>query len=408
MHTRFIHSINILLLFTLLTGLLGGCSSSATADPLSVRVEAIEGSVSVLTASGEQRELTHPDTLQTGDTVRTGDYASCSIIYEDGTATTLGGGTSLTIGQADSSGVRLRVSAGRIWIKVKHLIVGEESFDVESGQVNASVRGTLFYVDAGSGESTSIALVDGQLAAGSGNSRLPDKADEAGTDTAWLNPFEQLDAAGGSANIGKLKSELKVEELLEGADRPLLQQMLLDVRERTGEDASANQRLSELAEQLEKELDAQAREARNLLDYVLTDTDFYAAPLKGGYLDEKTGILYRSIQSEFPAEINFYTNAGQVKWAPDAAQSKPVIFRIHDPKLVDTSEMGVLDHVWNLGASTYPKVAGWEPLDSGGELYKKYTRYIQINGAGRLPIEELMRRSGQEPADYVFIDIQDQ
>ncbi len=407
MHKRIFYPVVMIILISLLAGLLGGCSQPPAADPLSVRVESIEGSVSVLSVSGETRKLSNQDSLQPGDKVTTEDYASCRIVYENGTETTLGSGTSVIVNQADSSGVRLNVTMGKVWIKVKHLIIGEETFETETRQVNAAVRGTLFYVDAGSGESTYIALLDGILAAGGSEAELPNTAAEAGAETAWLEPFQQLEVSGTeNKNIESLKSGLNVNELLESADRPLLQQMLLDLQERIGEGISADQRLSDLAKQLEEALKDLASEARGLLDYVLTDKDIYSVSMKGGYLDEKSGILYRSIQSEFPKEITFFTNAGEVKWSSAVLQAKPVIFRIHDPKLINKDEIGILDQLTELGLSIYPKVAGWKPLNASGEVADGYSEYIPINGASGLPIEELMRRNGQQPADYEFVDIQ--
>jgi hypothetical protein len=107
--------------------------------------------------------------LQSGDRVTVAATGTASIIWPEYGRTVLGAGTTLELSRAEMPDRRsrmrvwIRLQSGRIWTRLQRLLVDGSSFDVQAGDVVATVRGTsfgVFFV----GDKVSVRVVESQVA----------------------------------------------------------------------------------------------------------------------------------------------------------------------------------------------------------------------------------------------------
>jgi len=124
-------------------------------DPVDLtgRVYKIKGEANIKHwHNSDNREvlLKEGDAVHEGDEIRTQALSFVSIVLNNQSLVQLAAQTSLTlrkIGKTSETPVRLQVTLGRIWARVVGLLKQETSFEVQSPNAVAGVRGTSFFVD---------------------------------------------------------------------------------------------------------------------------------------------------------------------------------------------------------------------------------------------------------------------
>jgi hypothetical protein len=111
----------------------------------------LEGTVEVQRDDGAFRAGEEGQTLQAGDTVRTGPDARAEIAYFDGSLTRLDVDTTFTLrelaslpDEPDSKVIEAEQAEGRTFERVTEITDSQSRFDVETPTATASVRGTSY------------------------------------------------------------------------------------------------------------------------------------------------------------------------------------------------------------------------------------------------------------------------
>ncbi len=144
-------------------GLFGGSRAFAGGTTLTV----IGGDVLVRHASGDFAAAIDGETLNAGDTIRTGADGRAVLTYFEGSTVTVEPGTELRIDTAstvaDGGTVVLMTQAvGRTWHVVTKLITGSSKYEVRTPASTASVRGTEFQLDS-SNDATTVTTTEGTV-----------------------------------------------------------------------------------------------------------------------------------------------------------------------------------------------------------------------------------------------------
>jgi Uncharacterized protein conserved in bacteria len=128
-----------------------------------------EGKVEASGSDGAWKDIDIGDQIPRGDSVRTGEAASCVIKFSYLGAIRIGPASFATVeslvSQVDkASSVRVGLTSGTIVCKVRKL-AAKDSFEVHTNVAVCSVRGTEFLVQAGAdGQAINVAVSDGFVA----------------------------------------------------------------------------------------------------------------------------------------------------------------------------------------------------------------------------------------------------
>ena len=111
-------------------------------------------------SSGEGRPLARGDLVHEGDAIETAPGGRLEITIGTGTILRIGESSRVELRAAALGGTtfRARLLLGNFWAKVHKLVAGD-SFEVETQNAVAGVRGTEFRVEAGSGGSADLVRV---------------------------------------------------------------------------------------------------------------------------------------------------------------------------------------------------------------------------------------------------------
>lgn len=104
-------------------------------------------------------------TVQKGDTIRLNDTALAQLRLQDGSTVDLFGGTTLAVTELvtndDTYRVRFNLFSGKTLNRVVRLLRSNDAFEIKTPSSTASVRGTVFTVEAQTTETTHIAVEEG-------------------------------------------------------------------------------------------------------------------------------------------------------------------------------------------------------------------------------------------------------
>jgi FecR protein len=140
-------------LFTLSGALLICTAALAQGSPVrTMTASIVEGTVTVQRGSDGARPLVQGTPLQEGDLIQTGADSHLEISMNSGTTLRVGENAKLELRLAPAAGKAFtaRLWLGALWAKV-HKLLQDESFQVETENAVAGVRGTEFVVEAGGG-----------------------------------------------------------------------------------------------------------------------------------------------------------------------------------------------------------------------------------------------------------------
>jgi hypothetical protein len=140
--------------FFALSGALLVCTAAlAQGEPVTTMTATIvEGTVTLQRGSGTALPLAQGADLREGDLLQTGAGSHLEISMSSGTTLRVGESAKLELRLAPATGKAFtaRLWLGALWAKV-HKLLQEESFQVETENAVAGVRGTEFVVEAGGG-----------------------------------------------------------------------------------------------------------------------------------------------------------------------------------------------------------------------------------------------------------------
>ncbi|MBK6684659.1 MAG: FecR domain-containing protein [Deltaproteobacteria bacterium] len=126
-------------------------------------------------SDGAWRALKIGQNLQEGDAVRTGEKGKLELKLADGSRLRLGPGSTITLnashlGEGGSRQVSVSLWVGRLWAKVAKKVGGDSSFEVETHNAVAGVRGTSFAVLAQADLSSMVKVYTGTVGVRKGSS----------------------------------------------------------------------------------------------------------------------------------------------------------------------------------------------------------------------------------------------
>src|SRR5260370_13754551 len=135
----------------------------ARAAPAEMTVTFLEGPVAVLPAGGGGEQAAAVGaTLHEGDTVQTQAGGRVEIELPAGSVIRLGEGSKLRLTAAQpEKAFSARLFLGNFWTKVHKLVAGE-TFQVETENGVAGVRGTEFRLQAATGQPDTVPRSDGR------------------------------------------------------------------------------------------------------------------------------------------------------------------------------------------------------------------------------------------------------
>jgi len=129
--------------------LLAGVSLPVRADDTGAKLGSLSGPVSVKPAQADWRPAHEGRTLETGDTVATGEKASVVVTTLDGSTLTLSAHSQVTLvahqkPEGGSILLRARLVLGEVLCRVRKLVGTQSRFELKAGGVVCGVRGTKF------------------------------------------------------------------------------------------------------------------------------------------------------------------------------------------------------------------------------------------------------------------------
>jgi hypothetical protein len=124
------------------------CTAAHAQSGSAMSVSIVEGTATVQAAGvASEQPLAKGAALQRGDVVRTGPDARVQISMSSGSTLRVGPSSTLEIRDAEPVHFSARLSLGSLWARVHKLLQGD-SFEVETENAVAAVRGTEYLVDA--------------------------------------------------------------------------------------------------------------------------------------------------------------------------------------------------------------------------------------------------------------------
>jgi len=122
-------------------------------------VEVERATVNLMDSNGKiLRQLENGDELEEGQIVETDKSGLANIYFPDGSVARLSESTKITLvvanynSEDNSLVAKISLSFGKIWSKILHLATPESSWEVETSNAVAAVRGTAFGMDYLSGK----------------------------------------------------------------------------------------------------------------------------------------------------------------------------------------------------------------------------------------------------------------
>lgn len=133
------------------------------------KVSYVSGRAEAHAGAGTPRRLLRVGSLvEEGDTVQTGDKARLEVSLPDGSKLRLAENTELKMTEIVAApkkerSVSVSLFVGRLWAKVAKAVAGSETFEVETRNAVAGVRGTTFAVQASADLSALVRVYAGTV-----------------------------------------------------------------------------------------------------------------------------------------------------------------------------------------------------------------------------------------------------
>jgi hypothetical protein len=141
----------------------------AAAPAKTIKVSLLTGKAEVRVGSAEAKPvaLAVGKTVSQGDTIETKEGAKLELSLPDGSKLRLGASTKVTLAEAhfgeNERNVSVSTWVGRVWAKVAKAVGGADTFEVETRNAVAGVRGTSFAVQAAADLSSVVRVYAGTV-----------------------------------------------------------------------------------------------------------------------------------------------------------------------------------------------------------------------------------------------------
>lgn len=168
----------------------------AATDPT---VISVTGRVELIASSGETSALARFATVPAGATIATYENAFAAVRFPDGSMLRMGEKTRMTIGKheqrepAARRTTTVKLTVGRIWARVMDLMGQDSSFNLETQNAVAGVRGTAFFASADADGETFVVDFGGvQVQSGAQTLSLSGPGAHTRTHAGSLSPATRL------------------------------------------------------------------------------------------------------------------------------------------------------------------------------------------------------------------------
>jgi hypothetical protein len=150
------------------------CSEAVAAEKQAAGDEAVatvvDGTARVFTkGSATGHRLKKGDKLKKEHEVRVGEKSRVEIRFPDGTVMRLSENSRLAMSEVqydkktESKNVKVNLSVGKLWAKVKKLVTPDSSVEVKTLNAVAGVRGTVYRVNVDEDKSAMVKVYDGAV-----------------------------------------------------------------------------------------------------------------------------------------------------------------------------------------------------------------------------------------------------
>jgi hypothetical protein len=186
-------------------------------------VEVTKPTVTKMDATGATTTLSTGDEVSAGSVISTDAKGTALVHFPDGSFAKLDPGTSLTLSAVDydettgASRVHLKLSAGTLWSKVLDLVGVGSSWQVETSNAVATVRGTSFMATSNKGKTIIVGIEHAvAVAALRKDTHEPLPAETSVTANAELT-VDDVNLAGLASGSSKLSTTTVSADIVKGA-----------------------------------------------------------------------------------------------------------------------------------------------------------------------------------------------
>jgi ferric-dicitrate binding protein FerR (iron transport regulator) len=140
------------------------CGPALADEPAAMRATLVEGMVTMTPArGGGSGPLQEDDPLGQGDTIVTQPGARLEITLSSGTVLRIGESTRMTLGESlPQKKFSAKLWLGNVWAKV-HKLIASETFQLETENGVAGVRGTEFRIEVEQGKEDLVRVYEGEV-----------------------------------------------------------------------------------------------------------------------------------------------------------------------------------------------------------------------------------------------------
>lgn len=142
-------------------------NTSRNSEAIATAVEGTADTISKTSPAGSA--LKRGDSIKKDQTVRVGDKSRVEIRFPDGTVMRLSERSRLVMNEVaydtrtEGKNVKVNLSVGKLWAKVRKLITPDSTVEVKTGNAVAGVRGTVYRVNVEDDKSSLIKVYDGSV-----------------------------------------------------------------------------------------------------------------------------------------------------------------------------------------------------------------------------------------------------
>jgi hypothetical protein len=133
-------------------------------------VTAIQGTAHVTTiGTGTERAIKKGTVIRKNQEVRVDERSRVEISFPDGTVMRLAEKSRLSMGEVnydkktENKNVKVGLTIGKLWAKVKRLVTPDSSVEVKTVNAVAGVRGTVYRVNVSEDKSAMVKVYDGSV-----------------------------------------------------------------------------------------------------------------------------------------------------------------------------------------------------------------------------------------------------
>ena len=171
-------------------------ASAATARATTMKLEKIEGTVTLKTQNGSARKITKGMRLYNGNTLATAKYSYAHISLDSTKAVKLDQSSSATLRQSGKQ-LELLVKSGKLFFNVSSPLTEKEDMNIRTSTMVTGIRGTCGTVEYVDVNKSKLYLIEGQVTLGSGDNATTVYGGQ--TATVVLQPKQET---GGSEQPG--------------------------------------------------------------------------------------------------------------------------------------------------------------------------------------------------------------